>query len=126
MIELKWNEQGLIPVVVQDAETSEVLMVAYMNRDSLESTLEKKLTCFYSRSRKKFWVKGESSGHTQEVIEVLTDCDKDTLLIKVKQKGGACHLGYRTCFVHQLDGTGDTLKITQGKVFEPDSVYKKK
>ena len=125
MIEFKLNEQGLIPAVVQDAVTGEVLMVAYMNKESLAETFKRKLTCFYSRSRNEFWVKGESSGHTQEVVEILTDCDQDTLLIKVKQKGGACHLGYKSCFVRSLDNKGDLAKITQKKIFDPEKIYKK-
>ena len=126
MIDLKWTADGLIPVVVQDYKNSEVLMVAYMNKEAFEKTLETKKVCFYSRSRKKFWIKGETSGHFEHVKEILTDCDKDTLVIKVEQVGGACHLGYRTCFVHQLDEKGDFKKVTQEKVFEPDSVYKEK
>jgi len=125
MLDLKWTEDGLIPVVVQDHKTNEVLMVAYMNRASLEQTLETKKASFYSRSRKKFWIKGESSGHVQHVKEILTDCDKDTLVIKVEQVGGACHLGYRSCFVHLLDEKGDFKKVTQEKVFDPEAIYKK-
>lgn len=126
MIEFKWSDQGLIPAVIQDAESHEVLMVAYMDKESVRRTLEKKLTCFYSRSRKEYWIKGESSGHTQEVVDVLTDCDKDTLLIRVKQKGGACHLGYKSCFVHRLDAKGEAAGVTQEKVFDPARVYKSK
>ena len=126
MMDLKWTEDGLIPVVVQDHKTNEVLMVAYMNKESFQQTLETRKASFYSRSRKKFWIKGESSGHVQHVKEILTDCDKDTLVIKVEQIGGACHLGYRTCFVHQLDEKGDFKKVTQEKVFDPDAIYKEK
>jgi len=123
MMDLKWNSDGLIPVVVQDHKTNEVLMVAYMNKDSLAQTLETKKASFYSRSRKKFWIKGESSGHVQHVKEIVADCDKDTLVIKVEQVGGACHLGYRTCFVNLLDEKGDFKEVTQEKVFNPDEVY---
>jgi phosphoribosyl-AMP cyclohydrolase len=122
--ELKYNADGLIPCITQDADTGEVLMMAYMNKDSLKETLEKKLCSYWSRSRQKYWVKGESSGHTQEVKEVYLDCDKDTLLIKIKQNGGACHTGYRSCFSWKVEEDG---KITEDgeKVFDPDAVYKK-
>lgn len=123
MLELKFDSKGLIPAIIQDFDSGEVLMMGYMNIESLQRTLKEKQTVFYSRSRKKYWVKGETSGHTQEVLEVLTDCDQDTLLIRVRQKGGACHLGYRSCFVNQLDKKGDLAKITQKKIFEPGSVY---
>ena len=124
MTELKFNSAGLIPAIVQDAASGEVLMMAYMDQEALRRTLKEKRTVFYSRSRKKYWVKGESSGHTQEVVEVLTDCDRDTVLIRVKQKGGACHLGYRTCFVHRVNEKGEIAQITQKKVFNPDKVYR--
>lgn len=100
-------------------------MMAYMDSRALRRTLKEKRTVFYSRSRKKYWVKGEISGHTQEVVEVLTDCDQDTLLIRVRQKGGACHLGYRSCFVHRLNKKGGRGKVVQGKVFDPKTVYSK-
>ena len=125
MIEFKLDGNGLIPAIIQDADSGEILMMAYMDLVALERTLKEKRTVFFSRSRNKYWVKGESSGHTQEVVEVLTDCDQDTVLIRVRQKGGACHLGYRSCFVHQLDGKGHIQKVTQKKVFDPDKVYEK-
>jgi len=101
---LKYDERGLIPAVVQEAETGEVLMVAWMNEQSLRMTLDTGFTHFWSRSRQQFWKKGETSGCTQEVREVLYDCDADTLLVKVKQHGkGACHTGERTCFFRKLD-----------------------
>jgi len=125
MMSFKFNDQGLLPVIIQDADNNEVLMLAYMDQKAIERTLQEKKTVFYSRSRNKYWVKGESSGHTQDVMQVLADCDQDTLLIKVKQLGGACHLGYRTCFVHELDEQGSAKQITQKKVFDPDKIYKK-
>ena len=125
MIEFKTNDQGLVCAVIQDIDNGEVLMVAYMDKKAIERTLKEKKTVFFSRSRNKYWVKGESSGHIQEVKEILTDCDRDTVLIKVKQHGGACHLGYRSCFVHQLNEGGDIEKVTQEKLFDPDQVYKK-
>jgi len=101
--ELKYDDKGLIPAIVQEAETGEVMMMAYMNVASLQMTLDTGYTHFWSRSRQKFWKKGETSGHVQEVREVLYDCDLDTLLIKVKQHGpGACHTGERTCFYRKM------------------------
>jgi len=123
--EFKYDAHGLMPAIVQDVDTGEVLMLAYVNQESVQKMLEVKKTCFYSRSRKKFWIKGESSGHIQEVKEILTDCDRDTLLIKAKQVGGACHLGYKSCFVHLLDAKGDIVKVTQEKMFDPDDIYPK-
>jgi phosphoribosyl-AMP cyclohydrolase len=102
--DLKYDGRGLIPAVVQEADTGEVLMVAWMNEASLKMTLESGYTHFWSRSREKFWKKGETSGCVQEVREVLYDCDADTLLMKVKQQGkGACHTGERTCFFRKLE-----------------------
>ncbi len=123
MTPFKFDSNGLIAAIVQDSDTGEVLMMAYMDKTALERTLKEKKAVFYSRSRKKYWVKGETSGHTQEVVEVLTDCDQDAVLVRVRQKSGACHLGYRSCFVHQINEKGDIAKITQEKVFDPDSVY---
>ncbi len=126
MENLKYNEQGLLPVIIQDSKSGEVLMLAYMDKTAVERTLKEKHTVFYSRSRNKYWVKGEESGHTQSVCQVLTDCDKDTLLVKViQEKGGACHLGYRTCFVHEMNESGDVTRVTQEKIFNPEKIYKK-
>jgi phosphoribosyl-AMP cyclohydrolase len=100
---LKYDEKGLIPAVVQEANTGEVLMVAYMDRTALGTTLETGYTHFWSRSRGKYWKKGETSGNVQEVKEVLYDCDADTLLVRVVQHGkGACHTGERTCFYRRV------------------------
>lgn len=96
--DLKFDEKGLIPAVIQDAATLEILMVAYMNQESLKKTVETGFTWFWSRSRQKYWQKGETSGHVQHVNEILYDCDQDTLLIKVDQTGPACHTGERSCF----------------------------
>ena len=123
-MDFKFNSDGLIPAIIQDADSGEVLMLAYMDKTALERTLKEKKTVFFSRSRNQYWVKGESSGHVQTVTQSLTDCDKDTILIKVKQTGGACHLGYRTCFVHELDSNGKIVRVTQEKVFDPGKVYK--
>ena len=101
--ELTYDSAGLIPAVVQQHDTAEVLMVAYMNRESLAETLETGFTWFWSRSRNKLWMKGESSGHTQEVVEIRYDCDADCLLVRVNQNGpGACHTNERTCFYRSL------------------------
>lgn len=95
---LKFDEKGLIPAVVQDWRSNEVLMVAYMNAESVQRTVDTGLTWFWSRSRQKFWQKGETSGHVQRVKDILYDCDQDTLLVKVEQTGPACHTGERSCF----------------------------
>ena len=102
--ELKWDTQGLIPAVVQDTETGQVLMVAWMSADSLDATRRSGLTHFWSRSRGALWQKGETSGHTQHVDGIYADCDRDTLLIQVHQDGVACHTGARTCFFTDVDG----------------------
>lgn len=105
--ELKYDEKGLIPAIIQDVNSNEVLMMAYMNKESLERTIESGKTCFWSRSRQKYWVKGETSGNIQTVKEILYDCDEDTLLIKVEQAGsGACHTGNRTCFYRKIQKDG--------------------
>lgn len=96
------KQDGLVPCIVQDYENNEVLMLAYMNKESLQLTLEKKLGCYYSRSRKKLWLKGESSGHYQYVKSIVVDCDCDTILMKVIQEGAACHTGARSCFFMEL------------------------
>ena len=120
--ELKYDEKGLIPAIIQDAESKEVLMMAYMNADSLAKTVASGFTHFWSRSRGKFWKKGETSGHVQEVREILFDCDRDTLLIKVVQRGpGACHTGHRSCFFTDIEGNE-----IEGKVFSEKDVYGKK
>ncbi len=100
--QLTFNIQGLIPAIIQDYKTNQVLMLAYMNKISLRETLKNLKTCFWSRSRKKLWTKGETSGHFQLVKEIFYDCDMDALLIKVKQLGVACHTGNRSCFYRKL------------------------
>ncbi len=107
---LKYDDKGLIPAVIQDSQNNEVLMVAWMNAESLKRTVESGLTWFWSRSRKKFWQKGETSGHIQRVKEILYDCDQDTLLIKVEQTGPACHTGERSCFFRSFSGKGENKK----------------
>ncbi len=110
---LKYDENGLIPAVVQDADNGDVLMVAYMNKESVKRTLTSGRTCFWSRSRQKFWIKGETSGNTQNVQNVYIDCDKDCLLVKVQQKGAACHEGYRSCFFREVDTEGSESVIAE-------------
>ena len=120
---LKYDEAGLIPAFIVDAETKDVLMMAYMNAVSLRKTVETGRTHFWSRSRRKFWAKGESSGHIQEVRGIYIDCDADTLVIEVTQHGAACHNGYRSCFYRKLSDDGD-WQIVAEKVFDPEDVYK--
>ena len=119
--QIKYDEKGLVPAIVQDYLSNEVLMVAYMNKESLQRTLVSGKTHFWSRSRQKYWLKGEHSGHIQLVKEVFIDCDNDSLLIKVEQKVAACHKGYRSCFYRRLEE--GAFEIFQEKVFEEDSVY---
>jgi phosphoribosyl-AMP cyclohydrolase len=114
--------KGLLPAIVQDAATGEVLMLAYMNEEALKQTTETRRACFFSRSRNQLWVKGETSGHTQRVKEILIDCDGDTILLKVEQAGGAaCHTGYRSCFYRTLHG--NIAETAGGRVFDPKEVY---
>jgi len=109
---LKYDDKGLIPAIVQDITTHEVLMMAYMNKVSLEKTIHTGFTHFWSRSRKEYWKKGETSGHVQEVKEILFDCDADTLLIRVIQHGsGACHTGHRSCFYRNIKGEEISGKV---------------
>ena len=114
---------GLIPAIVQDAETKEILMLAYMNRQSWEMTLQTGKATYWSRSRQELWVKGETSGHFQLLKAVLIDCDNDSILLQVKQLGeAACHTGYKSCFYRKLEG--DDFFIVGEKIFNPKEVYK--
>ena len=121
MLELQYKEGGLIPVVVQDNTTREVLMVAYANQEAVRLTGETGFAHYYSRSRKKLWKKGEESGHFQRVFRILVDCDEDCLLYLVDQTGAACHTGYRTCFYRTIEG-----EIIGDLVFDPSKVYANK
>ena len=123
---LKFTEDGLIPAIIQEAGTNRVLMMAWMNRASLESTLKTGKTHFWSRSRKKFWMKGEESGHTQTVKDIAFDCDGDTLLIQVEQIGAACHEGFKSCFFRSVEGDGSTFKMTEPQLQKPEEIYGKK
>lgn len=125
MIKLDFSKfDGLLPAIVQDFSTSEVLMVAFMNEEAWNATVKTGKATFWSRSRNKLWVKGESSGHIQIVREIRLDCDNDTVLLKVDQVGGAaCHLGYKSCFFRKIEN-GEA--VTMGEpLFNPDEVYKK-
>lgn len=108
---IKYGENGLVPAVVQDAADGQILMVAYMNREALKRTLESGATCFWSRSRQEYWVKGATSGNTQKVVRVAVDCDQDCLLVTVEQKGVACHTGKRSCFYREIDPAGALREI---------------
>lgn len=119
---LKWNPDGLIPAIVQDADSREVLMMAWMDRPAVDRTLSTGQTHFYSRSRKSSWHKGGASGHVQHVREIRVDCDRDVLLILASQVGGACHEGYLSCFFRRIEADG-TLAIIAERVFDPEAVY---
>lgn len=117
---IKWDERGLVPVVVQDFKSKDVLMVAYMNQEAFELTLKTGNAHYYSRSRKQLWLKGETSGHTQKVKAVQIDCDNDTILITVDQNVAACHTGYWSCFYRTWS---DGWKVTGKKMFDEKKVY---
>jgi phosphoribosyl-AMP cyclohydrolase len=122
--EIKFDGNGLIPAIIQDHQTGQVLMMAWMNRTALQKTIETGKTHFFSRSRNKLWLKGESSGHVQHVKSIRTDCDADVLLIGVEQVGAACHEGYYTCFFRERDAAGRLQTIGE-RVFDPGKVYTK-
>ena len=124
--QLKFNRDGLIPAIIQDQASGRVLMMAWMNEASLAKTLETGKTHFWSRSRQRFWMKGETSGHTQSVKRIEFDCDGDVLLIQVDQLGAACHEGYRSCFFRKLAPDGAGIEISGEKVFSPEKTYQKK
>lgn len=124
---LKYDKNGLVPVITQDAETDDILMFAWMNSESLEKTLKTGVMTYWSRSREIQWVKGEISGNIQEVQEAFVDCDADCLLFKVEQKGlkAACHNGYRSCFYRKINPEDGNFSVIAEKVFEPDDIYNK-
>lgn len=123
-LDFKFNSDGLIPAIVQDSESNRVLMMAWMNATSIEKTAETGLMHYWSRSRKKLWLKGETSGHTQKVVRWFKDCDADTLLFQVEQTSGACHTGYESCFFQALKADGSPAAITEQPVFDPSETYK--
>jgi len=120
---LKWNADGLIPTIVQDASSRRVLMLAWMNATALDATLRTGFMNYWSRSRQKYWLKGETSGHTQRVVRWSHDCDADTLLFEVQQIGGACHTGYESCFFQTFSPEGVAQEISESKVFDPEKTY---
>jgi phosphoribosyl-AMP cyclohydrolase len=120
---IKWDDRGLIPVVVQDKNTRQVVMVAYMNSEALDLTVKTGKAHYYSRSRQQLWLKGETSGHIQEVHAIYLDCDNDTLLLLVDQKVAACHTGYFSCFYRKWDGD---WKVVGEKIFDEKAVYGEK
>jgi phosphoribosyl-AMP cyclohydrolase len=122
---LKFDANGLLPVIIQDVANGEVLVMAFTNREALEKTIATGKVHTYSRSRGRVALKGEQSGHFQHVKEVRTDCDRDAVLIKVVQEGGACHEGYRSCFFRKMENGAQDWAIVETKVFDPDAVYKK-
>ena len=121
--QVTFNDDGLVPAIIQEEHTGRILMMAWMNADSIRDSLETGKTHFWSRSRQKYWMKGESSGHTQVVKDFAYDCDADTLLIQVTQEGSACHKGYKSCFFTSVK-EGES-KITEDQLFDPDEVYGK-
>jgi phosphoribosyl-AMP cyclohydrolase len=122
----KFDSNGLITAISQDADTGQVLMVAYMNDEALKQTIEIGNAVFFSRSRKKLWKKGEESGHVQKVRQILVDCDQDCLILKVKVDQGQCHVGYQSCFYRALKpGSQTDLELIAQKVYDPAQAYKK-
>ena len=125
--QIKFNKEGLIPVIIQDEETKQVLMLAYMNEESLEKTLEERRTCFYSRSRRELWFKGNTSGNIQLVKKIVLDCDNDTLLILVEQKGVACHTGNYSCFFKEVkSGKIKEIKLEPSSSLQKEQAEKQK
>jgi len=127
--EIKFTPDGLVPAIIQEATgqagppRGRVLMFAWINAEALEKCKETGLMHYWSRSRKKLWLKGETSGHTQRIVRWFVDCDADVLLFEVEQTGGACHTGYESCFFQQLDSAGEPMVVTESKVFDDSSVY---
>jgi len=122
----KFDENGLIPAIAQDAQSGQILMVAYMNREALEATIRSGYATYFSRSRGKLWKKGEESGHLQRVEQILVDCDQDCLVLKVKVDAGQCHVGYQSCFYRALGkNTDKKLEFVAEKVYDPRKTYKK-
>jgi len=121
---IKFDDRGLVPAIIQDADTSKVLMFGYMNREALLITLKEGRTCFWSRSRKRLWIKGEESGFFQQVKNIYLNCENNSLLIKVTQIGGAsCHNGYVTCYYRKYLPEKDTFRKVEKRVFPPEEVY---
>jgi phosphoribosyl-AMP cyclohydrolase len=125
-LDFKYTADGLIPAIVREATApGRVLMMGWMNQQSLAKTLETGLLHYWSRSRNQLWLKGETSGNTQRLIRWFTDCDRDTLLFEVEQHSGACHTGYRSCFFQELDPSGESKPVSEERLFDPAKVYSK-
>jgi phosphoribosyl-AMP cyclohydrolase len=129
-LDFKFTSDGLIPAIVQQASdgsvpSGRVLMLAWMNRDALQKSLETGLMHYWSRSRQKLWLKGETSGHIQKIKRWFADCDRDVLLFEVEQTGGACHTGYYSCFFQEFDRQANPLNLVEEKAFDHDTVYSK-
>ena len=122
----KFDANGLIPAIAQDAKTGQVLMTTYMNQAALDSTIQTGYATYFSRSRQKLWKKGEESGHFQKVEQILVDCDQDCVILKVTVEAGQCHVGYQSCFYRALKkGSNKQLEFVAKKVYDPQKVYKK-
>jgi len=124
-LDFRFNADGLLPAIVRGAGDGRVLMLAWMNAEAVRQTLNTGLMHYWSRSRRKLWLKGETSGHTQRVIRWFVDCDRDALLFEVEQTGGACHTGHYSCFFQELDLEGKPLTVSDPMVFDPELVYEK-
>ena len=124
---VRWDLDGLLPVIVQDASSSKVIMFAWMNRETLEESIKQKKAVYWSRSRKQIWVKGEESGHYQNIEDMFLDCDNDVLLIKVSQEGGiACHTGRESCFYNQINMKTNKIEECEKVIKDPKDIYKGK
>ena len=121
----KFDANGLITAIAQDAATGEILMVAYMNDEALQLTIDRGIATYYSRSRQKLWKKGEESGYIQKVKQILVDCDQDCLILKVKVDAGQCHVGYQSCFYRALKTCKKTLEFIADRTYDPEKTYKK-
>ncbi|MHC4664412.1 MAG: phosphoribosyl-AMP cyclohydrolase [Planctomycetota bacterium] len=122
----RFDANGLIPAIAQDAETGEILMFAYMNREALDLTIQTGCATYFSRSRQKLWKKGEESGHVQKVEQILVDCDQDCLVLRVTVEGGQCHVGYQSCFYRAVKaGSRNELEFIAEKVYDPQDTYRK-
>jgi phosphoribosyl-AMP cyclohydrolase len=119
-----FDRNGLIPVIAQDAASGQILMMAHMNREALERTIETGYATYYSRSRRRLWKKGEQSGHFQKVEQILVDCDQDCLVLRVSVDAGQCHMGYQSCFYRAVMKGGRALELIAEKVFDPGNTYK--
>jgi|TARA_B110000503_G_scaffold119874_1_gene182039 phosphoribosyl-AMP cyclohydrolase len=124
---IKWNNEGLVPVIVQETATNKVIMFAWMNRETLERSIQERKAIYWSRSRKKVWMKGEESGHIQYIDSIALDCDQDSILLKVRQEGGiACHTGRATCFYNNLEMSTGMLIEIEPVIKDPNEIYKDK